>query len=62
MSVIYVFFFFLILSSQLVIGEINEAAATPLQAVKLLAMYLSSPENKVIQEILRYSFASIHVL
>lgn len=56
----FTFFFFGL--SQLVIGEINEAAATPLQAVKLLAMYLSSPENKVIQGILRYSFASIHVL
>ncbi|KAF2555842.1 hypothetical protein F2Q68_00014839 [Brassica cretica] len=33
-------------SYQLVINEIDEAAATPLQAVKLLAMYLSSPENK----------------
>ncbi|CAN8290592.1 unnamed protein product [Cochlearia groenlandica] len=33
-------------SYQLVIGEIHEDAATPLQAVKLLAMYLSSPENK----------------
>ncbi|KAL0705726.1 hypothetical protein Bca4012_072151 [Brassica carinata] len=33
-------------SYQLVINEIDEASATPLQAVKLLAMYLSSPENK----------------
>ncbi|XP_010516645.1 PREDICTED: coatomer subunit epsilon-2 [Camelina sativa] len=33
-------------SYQLVINEIDESAATPLQAVKLLAMYLSSPENK----------------
>lgn len=54
------------LSSQLVIGEIDESAATPLQAVKLLAMYLSSPENKVIHEnvldmeIISYAFASIH--
>lgn len=32
---------------QLVIHEIDDAAATPLQAVKLLALYLSSPENKV---------------
>ncbi|KAF3548704.1 hypothetical protein DY000_02001848 [Brassica cretica] len=34
-------------SYQLVISEIDEAAATPLQAVKLLAMYLSSPDNKI---------------
>ncbi|CAL1361433.1 unnamed protein product [Linum trigynum] len=33
-------------SYQLVISEIDESAATPLQAVKLLALYLSSPENK----------------
>ncbi|KAJ6332571.1 COATOMER SUBUNIT EPSILON [Salix viminalis] len=33
-------------SYQLVINEIDAAAATPLQAVKLLALYLSSPENK----------------
>lgn len=33
-------------SYQLVIHEIDDAAATPLQAVKLLALYLSSPENK----------------
>ncbi|KAH0886814.1 hypothetical protein HID58_062910 [Brassica napus] len=33
-------------SYQLVISEIDESAATPLQAVKLLAMYLSSPANK----------------
>ncbi|CAI0546089.1 unnamed protein product [Linum tenue] len=33
-------------SYQLVISEIDENAATPLQAVKLLALYLSSPENK----------------
>ncbi|XP_010451871.1 PREDICTED: coatomer subunit epsilon-1-like [Camelina sativa] len=32
--------------TDLIISEIDEAAATPLQAVKLLAMYLSSPENK----------------
>ncbi|XP_011040634.1 PREDICTED: coatomer subunit epsilon-1, partial [Populus euphratica] len=31
---------------QLVIHEIDDAAATPLQAGKLLALYLSSPENK----------------
>ncbi|CAK7357390.1 unnamed protein product [Dovyalis caffra] len=33
-------------SYQLVIHEIDDSAATPLQAVKLLALYLSSPENK----------------
>ncbi|GAA0139706.1 vesicle coat protein [Lithospermum erythrorhizon] len=33
-------------SHQLVIGEIDDSAATALQAVKLLAMYLASPENK----------------
>lgn len=33
-------------SYQLVINEIDSSAATPLQAVKLLAMYLSSPTNK----------------
>ncbi|GFQ04450.1 coatomer subunit epsilon-1 [Phtheirospermum japonicum] len=33
-------------SYQLVINEIDSAAATPLQAVKLLALYLSSPANK----------------
>lgn len=33
-------------SYQLVINEIDESAATPLQAVKLLAMYLASPANK----------------
>ncbi|KAH9795940.1 Coatomer subunit epsilon-1 [Citrus sinensis] len=33
-------------SYQLVISEIDESAATPLQAVKLLALYLSSPDNK----------------
>ncbi|KAH0930320.1 hypothetical protein HID58_016047, partial [Brassica napus] len=33
-------------SYQLVISEIDESAATPLQAVKLLAMYLSSPAHK----------------
>ncbi|KAM7263241.1 hypothetical protein ACFE04_000924 [Oxalis oulophora] len=31
---------------QLVINEIDSSAATPLQAVKLLALYLSSPSNK----------------
>jgi coatomer protein complex subunit epsilon len=31
---------------KLVISEIDESAATPLQAVKLLAMYLSTPQNK----------------
>ncbi|KAI3455870.1 hypothetical protein Pfo_012533 [Paulownia fortunei] len=36
----------LILLSALVINEIDSSAATPLQAVKLLALYLSSPENK----------------
>ncbi|XP_047957674.1 coatomer subunit epsilon-1-like [Salvia hispanica] len=33
-------------SYQLVISEIDSSAATPLQAVKLLALYLSSPDNK----------------
>ncbi|XP_030480398.1 coatomer subunit epsilon-1 [Cannabis sativa] len=33
-------------SYQLVITEIDSSAATPLQAVKLLALYLSSPESK----------------
>ncbi|XP_041025607.1 coatomer subunit epsilon-1 [Juglans microcarpa x Juglans regia] len=33
-------------SYQLVINEIDDSAATPLQAVKLLALYLSSPDNK----------------
>ncbi|XP_010519040.1 PREDICTED: coatomer subunit epsilon-1-like [Tarenaya hassleriana] len=33
-------------SYQLAISEIDESAATPLQAVKLLALYLSNPENK----------------
>ncbi|KAL5577837.1 hypothetical protein UlMin_019536 [Ulmus minor] len=33
-------------SYQLVINEIDSSAATPLQAVKLLALYLSGPENK----------------
>ncbi|KAE7996013.1 hypothetical protein FH972_000762 [Carpinus fangiana] len=33
-------------SFQLVISEIDSSAATPLQAVKLLALYLSSPDNK----------------
>lgn len=32
---------------QLVISEIDDSAATALQAVKLLALYLSSPVNKV---------------
>ncbi|XP_028755621.1 coatomer subunit epsilon-1 [Neltuma alba] len=31
---------------QFVISEIDSSAATPLQAVKLLAQYFSSPENK----------------
>ncbi|CDY43650.1 BnaA04g20410D [Brassica napus] len=35
-------------SYQLVISEIDESAATPLQAVKLLAMYLSSPAHKLV--------------
>lgn len=35
-------------SYQLVINEINSSSATPLQAVKLLAMYLLSPDNKEI--------------
>ncbi|MBA0828202.1 hypothetical protein Goarm_012909 [Gossypium armourianum] len=34
-------------SYQLVINEIDSAAATPLQAVKLLALYLSNPHDKV---------------
>ncbi|EEF32502.1 coatomer subunit epsilon-1 [Ricinus communis] len=33
-------------SYQLVINEIDDSAPTPLQAVKLLALYLSSPLNK----------------
>ncbi|XP_059444805.1 coatomer subunit epsilon-1 [Corylus avellana] len=33
-------------SFQLVTSEIDSSAATPLQAVKLLALYLSSPDNK----------------
>jgi coatomer protein complex subunit epsilon len=33
-------------SYQLVINEIKESAATALQAVKLLALYLASPDNK----------------
>ncbi|KAL7241643.1 hypothetical protein ACSBR1_014278 [Camellia fascicularis] len=33
-------------SYQLVINEIDSSAATPLQAVKLLALYLTSPNNK----------------
>ncbi|KAJ4976529.1 hypothetical protein NE237_001635 [Protea cynaroides] len=33
-------------SYQLVVNEIDSSAATPLQAVKLLALYLSGPENK----------------
>lgn len=33
-------------SYQLVISEIDDSAASPLQAVKLLALYLSSPGNK----------------
>lgn len=33
-------------SYQLVINEIDSSAATPLQAVKLLALYLAGPENK----------------
>lgn len=35
-------------SFQLVVSEIDSSAATPLQAVKLLALYLSSPDNKVL--------------
>ena len=38
---------------KLVISEIDESAATPLQAVKLLAMYLSTPQNKVITALIR---------
>ncbi|XP_023758144.1 coatomer subunit epsilon-1 [Lactuca sativa] len=33
-------------SYELVINEVDSSAATPLQAVKLLALYLSSPDNK----------------
>ncbi|XP_043690096.1 coatomer subunit epsilon-1-like [Telopea speciosissima] len=33
-------------SYQLVVNEIDSSAPTPLQAVKLLALYLSGPENK----------------
>ncbi|KAK8641647.1 hypothetical protein V6N13_011031 [Hibiscus sabdariffa] len=33
-------------SYQLVISEIDSSAATPLQAVKLLALYLSNPQDK----------------
>ncbi|KAI3709919.1 hypothetical protein L2E82_39688 [Cichorium intybus] len=33
-------------SYQLVINEVDSSAATPLQAVKLLALYLSSPDSK----------------
>ncbi|GJX46519.1 coatomer, epsilon subunit, partial [Tanacetum coccineum] len=33
-------------SYQLVVNEIDSSAATPLQAVKLLALYLLSPDNK----------------
>ncbi|XVE89411.1 hypothetical protein DITRI_Ditri19aG0199600 [Diplodiscus trichospermus] len=33
-------------SYQLVINEIDDSAATPLQAVKLLALYLSNPHDK----------------
>ncbi|MCD9637933.1 Coatomer subunit epsilon [Datura stramonium] len=33
-------------SYQYVINEIDSSAATPLQAVKLLALYLASPDNK----------------
>ncbi|PON87198.1 Coatomer, epsilon subunit [Trema orientale] len=33
-------------SHQLVINEIDSSAATPLQAVKLLALYLASPDDK----------------
>ncbi|XWS17981.1 hypothetical protein CRYUN_Cryun32bG0003100 [Craigia yunnanensis] len=39
-------FFVLFLKSQLVINEIDDSAATPLQAVKLLALYLSNPHDK----------------
>ncbi|CAM8955181.1 unnamed protein product [Rhodiola kirilowii] len=34
-------------SYELVINEIDSFAPTPLQAVKLLALYLSSPDSKV---------------
>ncbi|KAJ8549275.1 hypothetical protein K7X08_032982 [Anisodus acutangulus] len=43
-------------SYQLVISEIDASAATPLQAVKLLALYLSTPDNK------ETAIASLHEL
>ncbi|KAK4361391.1 hypothetical protein RND71_020343 [Anisodus tanguticus] len=43
-------------SYQLVINEIDASAATPLQAVKLLALYLSTPDNK------ETAIASLHEL
>ncbi|CAN4081921.1 unnamed protein product [Withania somnifera] len=43
-------------SHQLVISEIDASAATPLQAVKLLALYLSRPDNK------ETAIASLHDL
>ncbi|XP_049384759.1 coatomer subunit epsilon-1 [Solanum stenotomum] len=43
-------------SYQLVINEIDASAATPLQAVKLLALYLASPDNK------EAAIASLHEL
>ncbi|KAJ0742106.1 putative coatomer, epsilon subunit, tetratricopeptide-like helical domain superfamily [Helianthus annuus] len=33
-------------SYQLAINEVDSSVATPLQAVKLLALYLFSPDNK----------------
>lgn len=41
-------FFWCLCDVQLVINEIDDSAATPLQAVKLLAMYLANPSNKVV--------------
>ncbi|GMP71560.1 hypothetical protein CsSME_00029915 [Camellia sinensis var. sinensis] len=42
-------------SYQLVINEIDSSAATPLQAVKLLALYLTSPSNKDYNEALKHT-------
>ncbi|KAJ8642768.1 hypothetical protein MRB53_004516 [Persea americana] len=42
-------------SYQLVINEIDSSAPTPLQAVKLLAIYLSGPENKDYNEALKHT-------
>lgn len=45
-------------SYQLVISEIDASAATPLQAVKLLAIYLSDPHKKVVSNSPSLSVAS----